>query len=132
MLLNINNCWMKPKLIRTTKQISEDYSKFRGKCKEYSQELVDNDPSLTLVRGYYFCPIWRNEEPHWWVKDANGNIIDPTKAQFPSNGYGIYEEFDGYVNCSNCGKELKEDEASFESNYCFCSYSCHGQFVGVL
>jgi hypothetical protein len=36
------------------------------------------------------------------------------------------------VQCSECGKEMKEEEASYESNYCFCSYECHGRFVGVL
>lgn len=117
---------------RTDKEIQNDYLKFRGKCKEYSQELVENDPSLTLVRGYYFCPIWGTNEQHWWVKDSKNNIIDPTKAQFPSNGLGIYEEFDGNIECSNCGKSVKEEDASFDSNYCFCSYLCHGKFVGIL
>ena len=28
-------------------------------------------------------------------------------------------------------KEMKEEEASFDSNYCFCSDRCRGKFVGV-
>jgi hypothetical protein len=48
-----------------------------------------------------------------------------------SMGCGEYVEFDGTVECSNCGKKMNEEEASYESNYCFCSYTCYGQFVGV-
>ena len=33
------------------------YKKFRGKCKEVCEEACEKDPSLTLVRGHYFCPI---------------------------------------------------------------------------
>lgn len=107
-----------------------DYEKYRGKCKEMSEELVKNDPSLTLVRGHYHCPFW-GEQPHWWAKRQDGSIVDPTKRQFPSQGCGEYVEFDGTVECSNCGKKMNEEEASYESNYCFCSYTCYGQFVGV-
>lgn len=64
-----------------------DYIQFRGKCKEMSQELVKADPSLTLVRGHYHCPIW-GKQAHWWVNDEDGNIIDPTARQFPSKGNG--------------------------------------------
>jgi len=109
-----------------------NYLKYRGKCKELSEDACFNDPSLKLVRGHYFCPIWNSEEAHWWTEREDGTIFDPTKAQFPSNGLGIYTPFSGIVECSNCGKSLKEEEASFDSNYCFCSYSCHGRFVGIL
>lgn len=108
-----------------------DYLKYRGKCKEMSEALVAADPTLTLVRGHYLCPFW-GEQPHWWAKKQAGEIVDPTKDQFPSRGNGNYVEFDGNVECSNCGKKMKEDEASYESNYAFCSYECHGQFVGVF
>lgn len=117
--------------MRTNEQLMEDYKKFRGKCKEYCEKEIENDPTLKLVRGHYYCPFW-GEQAHWWCLAPNGAIIDPTKAQFPSNGIGEYIEFDGKINCSNCGKEMKEEEASFESNYAFCSYKCHGRFVGVL
>lgn len=108
-----------------------DYEKYRGKCKEMSEELVCADPSLTLIRGYYYCPFW-GQQAHWWTKAQDGTIHDPTKDQFPSRGSGAYVEFDGKVNCSECGKEMREDEASYESNYCFCSCECHSRFVGVF
>jgi hypothetical protein len=112
--------------------VESNYLKYRGKCKEYSEKLVESNPDLVLIRGYYYCPIWNKKEQHWWCKDIEGNVVDPTKLQFPSAGCGDYEEFTGIVECSNCGKSLPEEEASFESNYCFCSYKCHGQFIGIL
>lgn len=110
---------------------TSDYLRYRGKCKEMSEALVAADPSLTLVRGHYHCAIW-GEQPHWWTKRANGEIVDPTKDQFPSRGTGVYVEFDGNIPCSNCGKSITEDEADIEGNYAFCSYECHGRFVGVF
>lgn len=115
----------------TADLLKDDYQKYRGKCREMSEALVATDPSLALVRGHYYCPWW-GEQAHWWVKRSDGTIVDPTKDQFPSKGAGQYVEFDGLVNCSSCGKEMREEEASFESSYCFCSYECYGRFVGVL
>ena len=109
----------------------EGYKKFRGKCKELCEAACAQDSSLTLVRGHYFCPIWNSEEAHWWTVREDGTIHDPTKEQFPSRGHGIYTEFDGTVECSECGKSMTEEDASFESNYTFCSPRCHARFVGV-
>lgn len=109
---------------------TEDYLKYRGKCKEMSEALVKADPTLTLVRGFYHCPSW-GEQQHWWTKAADGTINDPTKDQFPSRGRGEYVEFDGIIKCSNCGKEMKEEEADIDGRYAFCSDQCHAHFVGL-
>ena len=53
-----------------------------GKCKEYCVVMLKAFPELTKVRGHYICPIW-GSRPHWWLKDESGNIIDPTRFQFP-------------------------------------------------
>jgi hypothetical protein len=110
---------------------TSDYMRFRGKCKELSEAAVAADPSLTLVRGHYFCPIWNTEEPHWWTVRADGSIHDPTARQFPSAGYGIYTPFSGVFDCAQCGKEVPEEEAYCESNYAFCNGECFARFVGV-
>lgn len=112
-------------------QNNKDYLEFRGRCKELSEEACSQDPTLTLVRGQYFCPIWNVEEDHWWTTKPDGIINDPSKRQFPSKGSGIYIPFNGLVTCDQCGKEIPEKEASYESNYKFCSGRCHGRFVGV-
>lgn len=109
-----------------------DYQKYRGKCKEMSEQLVKEDPLLRLVRGHYFCPVW-GKQPHWWCELPDGTVIDPTVNQFPTKGDGAYYvEFNGICNCSECGKEIKEEDAQFESNYVFCSGQCYGRFVGVF
>ena len=110
--------------------MTSDYMTYRGKCKQLSEELVQNDSSLVLVRGYYHYPFW-GKQAHWWTRAPDGTVIDPTVLQFPSKGMGDYEEFDGTVECSNCGKQIAEEDGDYESNYVFCSYTCHGQFVGV-
>ncbi len=111
--------------------MSNDYLEYRGKCKEMAEEAACLDPTLRLVRGYYFCPIWNVEEPHWWCEREDGTIFDPTAKQFPSKGAGIYTEFDGTVTCAECGKEMREVEARFDSNYAFCSVTCNMRFVGL-
>jgi len=109
------------------------YSLYRGRCKELSEAACAADPTLTLVRGHYFCPIWNRKEPHWWTVRLDGTIHDPSRDQFPSKGLGIYTPFDGQVACSECGKKMPEgDVARFEANYAFCSGECYGRFVGVL
>ena len=107
-----------------------DYEKYRGKCKEISEHFIALDPTLILVRGYYMCPTW-GQQPHWWCKKQDGTIFDPTSDQFPSKGRFTYIEFDGKIQCSDCGKEITEEEADIDGNYAFCSYQCHARFVGV-
>jgi hypothetical protein len=107
-----------------------DYLEFRGRCKELSEAAVRSDPSLTLVRGYYHCPMW-GKQAHWWCVRADGSIVDPTKDQFPSRGIGHYELFDGVLHCAECQKEVSEKSAIFESRYPFCSYQCAGRFASA-
>lgn len=117
----------------TEETIDTGYNKFRGKCKEFAEAACVDDPTLRLVRGKYYCPIWNTEEPHWWTVHEDGSIYDPTKDQFPSHGLGFYEEFDGMVSCDNCGRSMQEkDIKNSEGRYVFCSYRCHGRFVGVF
>jgi hypothetical protein len=110
---------------------NDNYLKYRGRCKELSEEACFQDPTLTLVRGHYYCPFWNREMAHWWTTKPDGTIHDPSKLQFPSAGLGFYTPFNGIISCSNCGKDVKEEEASFDSNYAFCSNLCHGRFVGI-
>lgn len=107
-----------------------DYQRYRGKCREMSEAAVRSDPSLTLVRGYYYCPAW-GKQAHWWTRRPDGSIYDPTRLQFPSKGNGEYVEFDGWFECSECGKRIREEEdGTVAGNYIFCSNACYGHFVG--
>lgn len=108
-----------------------NYSKYRGKCKELCEKAIKEDPTLTIVRGYYFEPLWDTEEPHWWTVKPDGTIYDPSVKQFPSIGAGIYTEFDGNVICENCGKVTKEENSQHIGNYPVCSNTCAMRVVGL-
>ena len=104
-----------------------DYLKYRGKCREYCKEAVKKDPTLRMVRGFYHDPLWGKQQ-HWWTVRPDGSIYDPTAKQFPSMGNGEYEEFDGMVECSECGKKIPESEAHFHGKYPLCSRICLYRF----
>lgn len=112
-------------------QQQSDYLEFRGKCKELSEAACATDSSLRLVRGYYWCPIWKTHEQHWWCEREDGTVVDPTAKQFPSKGAGTYTEFDGYFDCTECGKRVHEDDVYVHGRYAFCSGPCCARFVGV-
>lgn len=107
---------------------NSDYMKYRGKCREMSEALVAENPSLRLVRGYYYCPIWGRQE-HWWTEKPDGTVVDPTAKQFPSKGIGEYEEFDGLLYCENCGMKVTEEQAHIDGHHVFCSDACYGLTV---
>lgn len=96
-----------------------------------SEAAIKTDPTLTLVRGYYFEPTWNKDEPHWWTKRIDGTIYDPSVKQFPSKGHGIYTEFDGYFTCEECGKSVKEEHCHPMGNYVVCSTKCGLRLVGL-
>ena len=107
-----------------------DYS-LRGRCREMAEAAVANDPTLTLVRGHYYCHHW-GEQQHWWTTRPDGSVYDPTAAQFPSLGAGEYVPFDGMLNCAECGKEMAERDVEYgDGRFVFCSSTCYGYFVGV-
>jgi hypothetical protein len=100
-----------------------------GKCKEKSEEYIQDNPECKLVRGFYYCPILGKRQ-HWWTTLPDGTIHDPTIAQFPSP-YGEYEEFDGICECEECGKRIKEEDAIFMGRYPTCSGTCAKRLVGL-
>ena len=108
-----------------------DYAKYRGKCKEMCQALIEKDTTLRLVRGHYFCPVWNTDEQHWWCVKPDGSIVDPTAKQFGSKGHGIYTEFDGYVNCEQCGKRIAEEDIFPMGRFPTCSTRCAMNLVGI-
>lgn len=108
-----------------------DYMRYRGKCKEMCDDAIKADPSLRIVRGFYFDPIWNREEEHWWTVKTDGSIYDPSIKQFPSKGHGIYTEFDGNVSCEQCGKILPEEDCMMQGRFPVCSDRCAMRLVGL-
>jgi hypothetical protein len=107
-----------------------DYLKYRGKCKEFCENAVNNDPDLTLVRGHYLCPFW-GMQTHWWTVRKDGTIFDPTIKQFPSTA-GEYIPFDGSIKCEECGEETSEESMVTHGHHVFCSGECLCRCVGIL
>lgn len=108
-----------------------DYAKYRGKCREMCEELIEKDPTLALVRGWYHCPMWGRQQ-HWWCKAQDGTIVDPTVKQFPTAGVGAeYEEYDGRIVCEECGKKVDEEEATLDGHHAFCSDRCYARCIGM-
>lgn len=97
-----------------------------GRCAALTQEMAAAFPELTRVRGHYYCFGW-GEREHWWLTTPDGTVIDPTKAQFPSQGLGHYEPLDESQPeptgiCPQCGDQV------FDGGTC-CSEDCHMAYV---
>jgi hypothetical protein len=78
-----------------------------GACRRASDEIRAEFPELCEVRGHVFC-VW-GKRGHVWCIDPDGNIVDPTRVQFP--GPIEYEPWKpGDVvcvgRCMNCGDEI--------------------------
>jgi hypothetical protein len=100
-----------------------------GTCEEATLAMQVAFPTLTRVRGHYYCPLW-GEQEHWWLVAADGTIVDPTASQFPSAGRGMYIPWDESRAeptgiCPNCG------EYAYGSGTC-CSQTCHAAYVAYL
>jgi hypothetical protein len=109
----------------------EDYKTYRGKCKEFCEAAVKVDPTLKMLRGFYHCPMW-GKQAHWWTVRTDGTIHDPTVKQFPTKGVGAeYEEYDGIIECAECGMKKAEANCIIDGNYGFCSTKCAMRFVGL-
>lgn len=100
-----------------------------GKCHELSIAAVEADKTLTLVRGWYICPVW-GERQHWWTIREDGTIFDPSASQFPSKGTGEYIKFNGMCSCEYCGSQVPETDAYFVDHHVYCSGICYGHDVG--
>jgi hypothetical protein len=97
-----------------------------GRCAEITQQMAKAFPELRRERGHYLCHTW-GEREHWWLLDPEDHIVDPTAAQFPSRGTGMYipweegqEEPTG--RCLNCGEYCYGQRT-------FCSSACENAAV---
>ena len=100
-----------------------------GTCQPVCRAMQTSFPELALVRGHYHCPEW-GRRGHWWLLTPDGEVIDPTVAQFPSGGSGEYEKWDESKpeptgGCHNCGVEVF-------NNASFCSDKCTTETIDYL
>jgi len=91
-----------------------DFGSAIGRCKEACHKMKDAFPELEITNGYVTLAFFSDQRTHWWMKDKEGQVIDPTAIQFLENGTPIidYEEIDDEhderkfekARCMNCGE----------------------------
>jgi hypothetical protein len=78
-----------------------------GLCRQAVVEMRETFPELTEVRGHVYC-AW-GKRGHAWLVDPAGEIVDPTRAQFP--GIIQYEPWKPgdevrVGKCMECGDDI--------------------------
>jgi len=109
--------------------IKKNVQDTQGACREVTEYMQKEFPHLRRVRGHYYCSTW-GEREHWWLEDGQGNVIDPTRNQFPSRGLGQYVEWrddspEPTGQCINCGSYCYDGET-------VCCNNCHDEFMHSL
>jgi len=82
----------------------------RGRCSSATAEMIVVFPELTRVPGViYYDGGWSSE--HFWCVDYDGDIVDPTAAQFKNiTHYAPWQPGDEVQvgRCMNCGVAIYE------------------------
>jgi hypothetical protein len=114
----------------------ESENNILGKCKEACELMIKEFPELTITNGFVQsslidieCDIEEGYE-HWWCKDNEGNIIDPTRSQYRLVEPINYVEIDDNhparnmprKHCPNCGKYFYGDSY-------LCSEECELEYI---
>lgn len=106
-----------------------------GKCREAVQRMSQAFPELTAQRGHVHC-AW-GKRAHWWLTTPDGEILDPTRDQFP--GPVDYEEWETgepvrVGKCMECGDEIWKVVDSLDNvrTATFCGETCHDAFSASL
>ena len=123
--------------------IEQNVTETYGACAEVTEAMAETFPELTRTRGFYVCPAWGSRD-HWWLTTLEGDIVDPTAAQFPSQGKGAYQPLNEGAEeptgrCMNCGKYVfgghgacSAECAEKLTEYYGCSFSYSPKTVEVV
>ncbi len=108
-----------------------------AKCIEITLAMGKEFPELQRRKGFFHDGIW-GRRTHWWLRDENGNIIDPTAKQHPTGEW--FPVTDRYYTdltdlndeelskvvpsgpCANCGGDVYGGGT-------VCSDICHNEFA---
>lgn len=112
-----------------------------GKCHQGVKAMKEQFPELEVTNGFVHF-VTHQKRAHWWLKDAQGNIVDPTAIQYPEYmGEPIteYEEIDDShdarkypsVKCPNCGEYYYQKPETANCSPC-CTSSCYQEYVDYL
>ncbi len=110
-----------------------------GKCGEAVQAMKQVFPELIVTNGIVHLSYNSVEQLHWWLKDEQGLIVDPTKRQFEGHIILRYEEIDDSHparnyhrrKCPNCGQYFYESPEALRSSPC-CTPLCYQDFANYL
>ena len=102
--------------------ITKNVTEILATCAEVTLQMQEVFPELTRVRGHYYDFAW-GRRGHWWLVDSDGTVVDPTAAQFPSQGTGEYEPWEEGApeptgKCMNCGDYAYDNKGA-------CSPECN-------
>jgi hypothetical protein len=109
-----------------------------GQCQQWVTRMQDAFPELRIVRGHvrpYGVKIVGKPHgyPHWWLITPDGQIIDPTREQFPWVRL-TYEPWDESQNeptgkCLHCGEYCYNSEACCSQS---CAHACEAYYQSLL
>lgn len=57
-----------------------------GNCHIFCNKMRREFPELILVRGWYKDPAYNKKQTHFWLETKDGEVVDPTIKQFPTQG----------------------------------------------
>lgn len=99
----------------------------RGACTAATEEMVKAFPELRRVRGHY------GNSSHWWCEDADGNVYDPSVAQFyrPST-YTEYSGPEPVGKCMECGELVWSMEYGSYACSKECAYSLNAYYSALV
>lgn len=106
-----------------------------GKCRQASLAMQQAFPELRTVRGHVETNWGRRA--HWWLVDAEDNIVDPTVLQFDVIfSYDPWEPGDEVCvgKCMECGEHIWKSTDNLDNvrKETFCSEDCCTSFTVAL
>lgn len=111
----------------------------RGLCREACEKMHAEFPELRIACGVVFVPLFPakdSEQEHWWLVDGNGDVVDPTRQQFPGfiqyNEAGADDPRRKYhrATCANCGERYLITPEWSDGTVC--SQQCYTQYAAYL
>lgn len=107
----------------------------RGQCIKASEEMRQAFPELVEVRGHVYC-AW-GKDGHVWLTTPEGEIVDPTRGQFPGPiRYEAWKPGDMVEvgRCMDCGEYIWESVQSLDdvAHKDFCDERCFRRFNEAL
>lgn len=112
-----------------------------SQCEEITLAMGKEFPELQRRKGIYHDAEW-GRRSHWWLRDQDRNIVDPTGKQFPTGCWfpssdSLYTDLTVLTDdeikkmlpsgkCANCG------EAIYGGSDTVCSDSCGSEFAASI